>query len=83
LSEVITIIIYFHQSGYREFKKYYRQEVLKHMRAEFPGLVSYNRFIELMPEILFPLCLYLRSRFGQATGIAFVDSTRLSVCHNE
>lgn len=83
LSEVMTIIIYFHQSGYREFKKYYKQEVLKHMRPEFPDLVSYNRFIELMPETLFPLCLYLRSRFGQSTGIAFVDSTRLPVCHNK
>ena len=83
LSEVMTILIYFHQSGYREFKKYYNQEVLKHLRPEFPGLVSYNRFIEIKPEALFPLCLYLRSRFGQVTGIAFVDSTRLPVCHNK
>ena len=83
LSEVMTILIYFHQSGYREFKKYYNKEVLMHMRPEFPGLVSYNRFIELMPETLIPLCLYLRSRFGQSTGIAFVDSTRLPVCHNK
>ena len=65
MSEVMTIIIYFQQSGYREFKKYYKQEVLKYMRPEFPDLVSYNRFIELMPETLFPLCLYLRSRFGR------------------
>ena len=83
LSEVMTILIYFHQSGYREFKKYYNQEVLKHMRPEFPSLVSYNRFIELMPEAFSPLCLYLRHQFGHSTGIAFVDSTRLPVCHNK
>lgn len=83
LSEVMTIIIYFHQSGYREFKAYYNNEVLKHLRPEFPDLVSYNRFVELMPETLYPLCLYLQSQFGHPTGIAFVDSTRLPVCHNK
>ncbi len=83
LSEVMTIIIHFHQSGYREFKHYYQKEVLKHLRSEFPHLVSYNRFVELMPEALIPLCLYLQSQFGQATGIAFIDSTRLVVSHNK
>ena len=28
------------------------------------------------------MCLYLRVRFGQAVGVAFLDSTPLSVCHN-
>ena len=28
------------------------------------------------------LCAYLQSRFGSCTGIAFVDSTPLAVCHN-
>ena len=49
LSEVMTIIIQFHLSGYRTFKDYYTKEVLGHQRGEFPGLVSYNRFVELMP----------------------------------
>ena len=83
LSEVMTIIVHFHQSGYREFKHYYQHEVLKHLRSEFPNLVSYDRFVELMPEALIPLCLYLQSQFGEATGIAFIDSTRLVVCHNK
>ena len=26
-----------------------------HRRAEFPGLVSYNRFVELTPAVLVPL----------------------------
>ena len=29
------------------------------------------------------MCLYLRVRFGQRTGVAFIDSTPLSVCHNK
>ena len=82
LSEVMTIVIQFHQSGYRTFKAYYTEQVLAHQHAEFPGLVSYNRFIELLPQTLVPLCVYLKTRFGTCSGISFVDSTKLSVCHN-
>ena len=82
LSEVMTILIHFHQSHYRDFKAYYTQHVCEHMRSEFPTLVSYTRFVELIPSALPALCLYLRVRFGQVTGVAFIDSTPLSVCHN-
>ena len=82
LSEVMTILIHFHQSHYRDFKAYYTQHVCEHMRSEFPTLVSYTRFVELIPSTLPALCLYLRVRFGQVTGVAFIDSTPLSVCHN-
>lgn len=81
-SEVMTIIIYFHQSRYRDFKTYYTQYVQRHLRREFPHLVSYTRFVELMPPALWPLCLYLKTRFGPVTGISFIDATALPVCHN-
>jgi len=83
LSEVMTIIIHFHQSNYRHFKAYYTEHVKVHLRSEFPSLVSYNRFVELMPDALLPLCAYLCTRLVMATGIAFVDSTPLAVCHNK
>lgn len=35
-----------------------------------------------MPGTLLPLCLYLRTRFGVCSGISFIDSTRIAVCHN-
>jgi hypothetical protein len=82
LSEVMTIIVWFQQSGYRTFKDFYLKEVCRHLRAEFPHLVSYNRFIELMPEALVPLCFYLQTRKGETAGIAFIDSLPLAVCHN-
>ena len=82
LSEVMTIIIHFHQSQYRNFKAYYTGHVAEHLCAEFPRLPSYNRFVELMPGALLPLSLYLKSRLADPTGIAFVDSTPLPVCHN-
>jgi len=81
-SEIMTIIIYFHMSHYRDFKHYYTKHVQPHLRSEFPGLVSYHRFVELMPLALLPLCFYLQSRFGIVTGISFVDATPLAVCHN-
>jgi hypothetical protein len=44
--------------------------------------VSYNRFVELLQSSLAPLCCFLTSRFGQCSGISFIDSTKISVCHN-
>lgn len=83
LSERMTIMIHFHQSHYRDFKAYYTRHVMKHLRSEFPNLVSYNRFVELMPAMLLPLCVYLDQRKGTKTGLSFVDATKIAVCHNK
>jgi hypothetical protein len=83
LSEIMTIIVYFHRSHYRDFKHYYTNYVERHLRPYFPHLVSYSRFVELMPRALVPLCNYLHTRKGRCTGITFVDSTPLAVCHNK
>jgi hypothetical protein len=56
--------------------------VEEHLRPYFPVLVSYSRFVELMPRAVVPLCGYLSTRKGRCTGITFVDSTSLAVCHN-
>src|SRR5437660_12479129 len=81
-SEMMTIMILFHQSHYRTFKAYYTEYVHRHLRSEFPTLVSYGRFVELMPTVLVPLVAYLHTQLGSCTGISFIDSTRLAVCHN-
>ena len=54
-----------------------------HRRAEFPALVSYNRFVELTPSLLVPLLAYLQQRPGNCTGLSFVDATAIKVCHNK
>jgi transposase len=82
LSEVMTILVWFHASHYRTFKHYYFDSVLPGKRAEFPGLPSYTRFVELIPLTLLPLCAYLQTRKGQPTGIQFIDSLPIRVCHN-
>lgn len=82
LSEVMTILVLFHRQGYRTFKQFYLEHVCEHLCGEFPHLVSYNRFVELQGAALLPLCAYLKSRYGDCTGISFIDSTPLAVCHN-
>lgn len=81
-SEIMTIVIYFHQQRYRDFKNYYQKHVSVYLQEEFPGLISYSRFVELIPRVLLALCAYLQRRFGSCTGVTFVDSTPLAVCHN-
>ena len=78
----MTIVIYFQQSNYRTFKAYYLQHVCSHLKSEFPRLVSYSRFVRLMSRAFLPLTLYLLSKRGQCTGISFMDSTSIKVCHN-
>lgn len=52
------------------------------LRREFPHLPSYNRFVELMADVLQPIVAFMESRCGKADGITFVDSTPLRVCQN-
>jgi len=80
MSEIMTIMIYFHQSQYRNFKAYYTEHVCQYLRGEFPKLVSYERFVVLMPSVLGPLSAYLKSLYGRCHGISFLDSTALLVC---
>jgi transposase len=81
-SEIMTIVIVFQQAQYRNFKAFYLGYVRRHLKCEFPHLVSYKRFVALMRRIGVPLSVYLRVCMGHCTGISFVDSTPLRVCHN-
>ena len=83
LSEVMTLLIAFHQSGYRTFKHFYEKHVCLYWRAAFPNLVSYSRFVQLKKEVLTLLTLYLHVLLGECSGISLVDSTRLCVCDNK
>jgi hypothetical protein len=80
LSEIMTILVSFHQNHYRNFKHFYFDYVCVYWRNAFPGLPSYQRFVEWMPSTLVPLCAYLKQYFGNCTGISFIDATSLKVC---
>ena len=81
LSEIMTIVILYHSSGYKNFKSFYFY-LREHKRKEFPKIISYNRFIEWMPYCLLPLCSYLKTRAGKVTGISYIDSCPIRVCKN-
>lgn len=82
LSEIMTIEIAFHLSAHKNFKTFYLEIVSCYWCQAFPNLVSYNRFVEWQPSTLVPLMAYFRSRLGVSTGIGFIDSTSIKVCHN-
>jgi len=83
ISEIMTIEILYHLSGQKCFKYYYKQIVLPSMASYFPGLVSYNRFVELKPRIhLYMFAFINLCLLARATGISYIDSTKLTVCHN-
>lgn len=80
LSELMTIVLIFHVSKMRTFKDFYTYQSAL-LRKYFPSLVSYTRFVSLIPRTVFPLFCYLSSLLKQSTGISFIDSTVLTVCH--
>ncbi len=82
LSEVMTMLVLFHLSGYRNLKTFYTGFVSRYLSQEFPHLSSYNRFVERQRDALVPLWCYLHLKRGSCTGISFVDATTLKVCHN-
>lgn len=82
MSEIMTLVVLFHQSGYRHFKGFYVHYVCQYLKREFPNLVSYTRFVELQGRTLIPLTAYLQSRCRSTRGIAFIDATTIAVCHN-
>jgi hypothetical protein len=81
LSEIMTIVIFFHHSRFRTFKDYYIYHVKNNLRQFFPNLVSYSWFVSLIKSSVFPLFVFLQGCLGNCTGISLIDSTILTVCH--
>lgn len=82
ISEIMTILVLFQFSHYRTFKDFYLFCLIPQYKQAFPNLVSYNRFVELMPYAIMPLLILLMNVTGQKTGKYFIDSTKLFVSDN-
>ena len=83
-SEIMTILICFHFNTYRNFKHYYLSYVKGYLKDSFPKAVSYNRFVELESRVAVQMAMFLELFcFGECTGISFIDSTCIPVCHNK
>ena len=83
-SEIITILILFHLSGYRTLKAFYTQMICKEWRQHFPVVLSYNRFVEREQMVSLKLYLFLNNCcLDDCTGISIIDSTPIRVCHDK
>ena len=74
----------FHQSPAKNFKFFY-ESYLQQYLSEFPRLPSYNRFLELQQRVLghFHSLLLILCEMAKKTGLSYIDSTPLPVCHNK
>jgi hypothetical protein len=83
-SEIMVILVWFHQQRYQNFQAYYVNHVRMFMRKEFPCLPSYSRFIELTQQVIEPLGLFFHMcRCVKSNTVSFIDSLPLPVCHNK
>lgn len=81
-SEMMTILVCFHQSNFTNFKAYYNELVKRYWTHLFPNLISYERFNQTQDKVLIPLMIYLKQHgLGCSRGINFIDSTPLRACH--
>ena len=81
LSEILSILIAYHQSGMSCFKYFY-QELTLHQRHLFPKLVHYARFMVMIKRSLPALICLLKSLMGEVSDYMFIDATPHAVCHN-
>lgn len=84
LSEMMTIVVFYHYSGYKCFQYYYEDFVLNDLATEFPKAVSYQHFVSQLTKLGAPLFLFAqwRTQLAQRTGIYIADSKKLPVCDN-
>jgi hypothetical protein len=81
ISEIMTVQILFQMVGYRNFKTFYTAFLQQYWHHYFPNLPGYTRFVELIPRSIFPLTLFTQLKCGKKTGIYYIDSSCLPVCH--
>jgi len=82
VSEIITILLMLHSSRSKYLKSFYQGIMGDVLRQYFPGMPCYERFVTIQKSVFMPLMFFLLSRLGQRTGIYYIDSTALAVCHN-
>src|SRR5512143_3334796 len=80
LSELMTLVVLFHQLRFRQFKRFYLDYVRRYLHAAFPTLPRYNRCVELLPRCAAPLAALFETLKGSCDGISIGDAPPLAVC---
>ena len=81
-SEIITLLLVLHSSGFKHLKSFYHGFAEPLLRGYFPGMPCYEHFVALQKSVFVPLVVFLHSHLGTRTGLYYIDSTALPVCDN-
>jgi hypothetical protein len=83
-SEVLTILVLYHLSGFKCFMYFYERLVLGELRSYFPKACSYPQFLLLARQACFHAFLLAHYRCGLSvrSGHYYIDSKKLPVCDN-
>jgi Transposase DDE domain len=81
-SEIMTILILYQQSGFKNFQYFYERFALGALKPYFPNLVSYSRFVEYIPLVFWQQYYYAQfcCLKSARSGLYIVDSKKLEVC---
>ena len=79
-SEIMTIMLMFHESPFKNFKYFYKF-CMPLYRSEFPKMPTYERFVFLMSRVLYLFVILLTCMLRRDSKIGYIDSTPINVCH--
>ena len=77
-SEIITLLLVLHSSGFKHLKSFYRSFAEPLLRGYFPGMPCYEHFVALQKSVFVPLVFFLLSHLGNKTGVYYIASTALA-----
>src|SRR3954465_4400177 len=78
-SEIITLLLVLHSSGFKHLKNFYHGFAEPLLRGSFPGMPCYEHFVALQKSVFVPLVVFLHSHLGTRTGLYYIDSTALAI----
>ncbi len=68
-SEIITLLLVLHSSGFKHLKSFYHGFAEPLLRGYFPGMPCYEHFVALQKSVFVPLVFFLLSHLGTRTGL--------------
>ncbi len=77
---IITVLLMFHLSGYRDFRSFYEVMIQGYLKNLFPHSLSYSWFIRIKSRYLHAMFCYLTSKMQPSHEISYIDSTCLKAC---
>ena len=80
-SEIMTVLIAYHLSGFKTLKYFYCQSVLGTRRHDFPSAPCYDRFVSLIPHVVAELWLLVHYRKHPCREANYLDSKPIKICH--